>query len=69
MTELTVTCTLMNDPGKAGRPVVQIGASQHPKEEAKRFVLGPGLTSQAEIDKQVDGLISQLESARIDAKK
>jgi len=69
MTELTVTCTLMNDTGNADRPVVQIGVSQLPKEKTKRFVLGPGLTSQAEIDKQIDDLISQLESARIDAKK
>jgi hypothetical protein len=69
MNELTIISTLMKDPGNADRPVVQIGMSQSPGEEPKRLVLGPYLTSQAEIDDQIDDLIGQLESARIDAKK
>jgi len=44
----------MKDPGNDGRPTVQIGMSECPQEEAKRFVLGPELTSPGEIDKQVD---------------
>ena len=59
----------MKDPGNDGRPTVQIGMSECPQEEAKKFVLGPYLTSQAEIDKQIDDLISQLELSRVEAKK
>ena len=69
MPELTITCSLMKDPENADRPVVQIGISQSSGEEAKRLVLGSYLTSQTEIDKQIDDLIRQLESARIDANK
>ena len=69
MNELTITSSFMEDPGNDGRPTVQIGMSYHPYEEAKRVILGPYLTSQAEIDKQVDDLIRQLELARVEAKK
>ena len=60
---------MKDHPGNDGRPTVQIGMSECPQEEAKRFVLGPYLTSQAEIDKQVDDLIRQLELARKEAKE
>ena len=60
---------MKDHPGNDGRPVVQIGMSECPQEEARQFVLGPYLTSQAEIDTQIDDLISQLEAARIEAKK
>ncbi len=69
MLELTITCSLMKDPGNDGKSTVQIGMSECPQEEAKRFILGPYLTSPAEIDNQIDDLISQLESARIEAKE
>ncbi len=69
MTELTITCTFMNYPANDGRPVVQIGMSECPQEEARQFVLGPALTSQAEIDNQIDDLIRQLELARVEAKQ
>ena len=58
----------MNDTGTDGKPAVQIGVSECPQEEARLFVLGPYLTSQAEIDNQIDDLIRQLELARIEAK-
>jgi hypothetical protein len=69
MNELTIISTLMNDPKNNDKPAVQIGLSQHPPEKSKSSVLGPYLTSQAEIDGQIDDLITQLESARKDAKK
>jgi len=59
----------MKNPENTNRPAVQIGVSEYPQEEAKRFVLGPYLTSQPVIDKQVDDLISQLEAVRNEAKK
>jgi hypothetical protein len=52
----------------ADRPVVKIGISEYP-QEAKQVVTGHKLTSETEIDDQIDDLIRQLESARIDAKK
>jgi len=39
MTELTITCTFMKDPGNDGRPVVQIGMSECPQEEARWYVV------------------------------
>ena len=69
MNELTIISSFMKDPGNEDRPTVQIGMSYHPQEEAKRVILGPYLTSKAEIDKQVDDLIRQLELARVEAKK
>jgi len=42
--------------------------SEHP-QAAKQFITGPELTSEAEIDNQIDDLIRQLEAARIEAKK
>ena len=69
MNELTITSSFMEDPGNEDKPTVQIGMSYHPYEEAKRVILGPYLTSQAEIDNQIDDLIRQLELARIEAKK
>jgi len=47
--------------------LVKIGMSEHP-QEMKQLVSGPELASEAEIDEQIDDLISQLEGARKEAK-
>jgi len=52
---------------EADRPVVKIGISEYP-QDTKQIVTGHKLTSTVEIDDQIDDLISQLESARKDAK-
>jgi hypothetical protein len=64
MAGLTIISTCYRETGK---PIVRIGMSEYP-QDAKQIVTGHKLTSPAEIDKQIDDLISQLESARKDAK-
>ena len=50
------------------RPVVKIGMSEHP-HDGKQVVTGHRLASEAEIDGQIDDLISQLEAARKETKE
>jgi len=63
MPGLTIISTCYKE---AGRPVVKIGMSEYP-QVAKRVVTGPELASKAEINSQVDDLISQMEAARKEA--
>ena len=60
MSELTIISTCYKE---ADRPVVKIGMS-----EANQIVTGHKLVSDVEIDNQIDDLIRQLESARIETK-
>ena len=64
MTELTIISTCYKE---ADRPVVKIGMSEYP-QKAKQLVTGCELASEVEVDNQIDDLIKQLESARIEAK-
>jgi hypothetical protein len=61
MPELTIISTCYKD---ADKPVVKSEYSQ----EEKQLVIGRELVSDVKIDNQVDGLISQLETVRIEAK-
>jgi len=64
MPELTIISTCYKD---ADGPVVTIGMSEYP-QAANPIVTGHELTSEAEIDNQIDDLIRQLEAARKEAK-
>ena len=64
MPGLTIISTCYKE---EGRPIVKIGMSEYP-QGTKQLVAGPELTSEAEIDDQIDDLISQLEAARKEAK-
>ena len=64
MPELSIISTCCKE---ADRPVVRIGMSEYP-QEAKQLVTGCALATQAEIDRQIDDLIRQLELARKEAK-
>ena len=64
MPGLSIISTLYNE---AGRPIVKIGMSEYP-QAANPIVTGHELTSEAEIDNQIDDLIRQLEAARKEAK-
>jgi hypothetical protein len=65
MPGLTIISTCYKE---ADRPVVKIGMSEYP-QEAKQVVTGHELTSDIEIDQEIDDLIRQLETARIEAKE
>jgi len=65
MSGLTIISTCYKE---ADRPVVTIGISGH-QQETKQLVTGSELLSEAEIDDQIDELISQLEAARKEAKE
>ena len=65
MPGLTIISTCYKE---ADRPVVKIGMSEYP-QEAKQVVTGHELTSDIEIDQEIDDLIRQLERARKEAKE